>query len=82
MKDKTVYQKGNQTKGMMVCEKIVENLQKEGGQKERFKLIERDDIKYGEGTNTTPSSVQKRIPSDIVDYENNILAVFQGRFPK
>ncbi len=50
--------------------------------KERFELIERDDIRYGKGTNTTPSSVQKRVIGYVVDYENSILAVCQERFPK
>ena len=77
MNDKTLYLKGNQTKGMMVSEKIVEDLQKE-----RYELIERDDIRYGKGTNTTPSSVQKRVLKDVVDCENTILAVCEGRFPK
>ena len=77
MNDKTLYVKDNQTKGMMVSEKIVEDLQKE-----RYELIERDDIRYGKGTNTTPSSVQKRVLKDVVDCENTILAVCQGRFPK
>ena len=77
MNDKTLYLKGNQTKGMMVSEKIVEDLQKK-----RYELIERDDIRYGKGTNTTPSSVQKRVMKDVVDCENSILAVCQGRFPK
>ena len=82
MNDKNLYLKGNQTKGMMVSEKIVEDLQKEGGQKERYELIERDDIRYGKGTNTTPSSVQKRVLKDVVGCENTILAVCEGRFPK
>ena len=77
MNDKTLHLKGNQTKGMMVSEKIVEDLQKE-----RYELIERDDIRYGKGTNTTPSSVQKRVMKDVVDCENSILAVCEGRFPK
>ena len=77
MNDKTLYFKGNQTKGMMVSEKIVEDLQKE-----RYELIGRDDSRYGVGTGTTPSSVQKRVLKDVVDCENTILAVCQGRFPK
>ena len=77
MNDKTLYLKGNQTKGMMVSEKIVEDLQKK-----RYELIERDDIRYGKGTNTTPSSVQKRVLKDVVDCENSILAVCEGRLPK
>jgi len=75
MNDKTLYLKGNQTKGMMVSEKIVEDLQKEGGQKERYELIERR-------TNTKNMSVQKRVMKDVVDCENSILAVCDGRFPK
>ena len=82
MNDKTLHLKGNQTKGMMVCGKIVEKIEKQGGQKERYELIERDDIRYGKGTDTTPMSVQKRVMKDVVDCENSILAVCQGRFPK
>ena len=77
MNDKNFYIKGGETKGMMVSEKIVEDLQKK-----RYELIERDDIRYGKGTNTTPSSVQKRVMKDVVDCENSILAVCEGRFPK
>ena len=82
MNDKTLYLKGDRSKGMMVSEKIVEDLQKEGGQKERYELIGRDDSRYGVGTGTTPSSVQKRVLKDVVDCENTILAVCKGRFPK
>ena len=70
MNDKNLYLKGNQTKGMMVSEKIVEDLQKK-----RYELIERR-------TNTKNMSVQKRVMKDVVDCENTILAVCQGRFPK
>jgi hypothetical protein len=70
MNDKTLYLKGNQTKGMMVSEKIVEDLQKK-----RYELIERR-------TNTKSMSVQKRVMKDVVDCENSILAVCEGRFPK
>jgi len=74
---------GTMEKGMRVSELIMEDLLKEdGGQKERYELLERDDIRYGKGTNTTPSSVQKRVLSDVVDCENSILAVCQGKFPK
>ena len=75
MNDKTLYLKGDRSKGMMVSEKIVEDLQKEGGQKERYELIERR-------TNTKRMSVQKRVMKDVVDCENSILAVCQGKFPK
>jgi len=68
---------GTKSKGMRVSELIMEDLQKE-----RYELIERDDIRYGKGTNTTPSSVQKRVLKDVVDCENTILAVCEGRFPK
>ena len=70
MNDKNLYLKGNQTKGMMVSEKIVEDLQKK-----RYELIERI-------TNTKNMSVQKRVMKDVVDCENTILAVCKGRFPK
>jgi len=70
MNDKNLHLKGNQTKGMMVSEKIVEDLQKK-----RYELIERR-------TNTKNMSVQKRVMKDVVDCENTILAVCEGRFPK
>ena len=70
MNDKTLHLKGNQTKGMMVSEKIVEDLQKK-----RYELIERR-------TNTKSMSVQKRVMKDVVDCGNTILAVCEGRFPK
>ena len=70
MNDKNLYLKGNQTKGMMVSEKIVEDLQKK-----RYELIERR-------TNTKNMSVQKRVLKDVVGCENTILAVCKGRFPK
>ena len=70
MNDKNLYLKGNQTKGMMVSEKIVEDLQKK-----RYELIERR-------TNTKNMSVQKRVLKDVVGCENTILAVCEGRFPK
>ena len=70
MNDKNLYLKGNQTKGMMVSEKIVEDLQKK-----RYELIERR-------TNTKNMSVQKRVLKDVVGCENSILAVCKGRFPK
>ena len=67
---------GTMTKGMRVSELIMEDLQK------RYELIERDDIRYGQGTDTTPSSVQKRVLKDVVDCGNTILAVCEGSFPK
>ena len=68
---------GNREKGMGVSELIVEDLQKEeGGQKERYELVER------EPWGTYPMTVQKRVMKDVVDCENSILAVCEGRFPK
>ena len=67
---------GTKSKGMRVSELIMEDLQK------RYELIERDDIRYGQGTDTTPSSVQKRVLKDVVECGNTILAVCEGRFPK
>ena len=67
---------GTMTKGMRVSELIMDDLQK------RYELIERDDIRYGQGTDTTPSSVQKRVLKDVVECGNTILAVCEGRFPK
>ena len=77
MNDETLYLKGDRSKGMMVSEKIVEELQKK-----RYELIERDDKRYGKGTDTIPMSVQKRVMKDVVDCEKTILAVCEGRFPK
>ena len=91
MNDKTLYLKGNQTKGMMVSEKIVEDLQKEGGQKERYDLLDRKDFDKLKDTshdrmkikeNTREVSNQKRVMKDVVDCGNTILAVCKGRFPK
>ena len=77
MNDKNLYLKGDKNKGMMISEKIVEELQKK-----RYELIERDDKRYGKGTDTIPMSVQKRVMKDVVDCEKTILAVCEGRFPK
>ena len=69
---------GTKTKGMRVSELIMEDLQKEdGGQKERYELLERGTAYDDRGT--TP---QKRVLNDVVDCENSILAVCQGKFPK
>ena len=68
---------GTMEKGMRVSELIMEDLQKEeGGQKERYELLER------EPWGTYPMTVQKRVMKDVVDCENTILAVCEGRFPK
>ena len=67
---------GTMEKGMRVSELIMEDLQKEeGGQRGRYELLER-------GSWGTPMSVQKRVLKDVVDCENSILAVCQGKFPK
>ena len=69
---------GNREKGMGVSELIVEDLQKEeGGQKERYELLERGTAYDWGGT-----SPQKRVMEDVVGCENTILAVCDGRFPK
>jgi hypothetical protein len=89
MNDKTLHLKGNQTKGMMVSEKIVEEIEKLGGQKERYELLDRkdydEDKKVKDGTqkvNVRKLSNQKRVLKDVVGCENTILAICEGRFPK
>ena len=72
MNDNTLYLKGDRTKRMMVREKIMEDLQSE-----RYELLERGTAYDVRGTTT-----QKRVLKDVVDCENSILAVCQGRFPK
>ena len=59
-------------KGMRVSELIMEDLQKE-----RYELLER-----GTGYEWVGTSPQKRVLKDVVDCENSILAVCQGKFPK
>ena len=56
---------------MRVSELIMEDLQSE-----RYELLER------EPWGSIPMSVQKRVLNDVVDCENSILAVCEGRFPK
>ena len=63
---------GTMEKGMRVSELIMEDLQKE-----RYELLEKGTAYDDRGT--TP---QKRVLKDVVDCENSILAVWQGRFPK
>ena len=63
---------GTKSKGMRVSELIMEDLQKE-----RYELLERGTAYDDRGT--TP---QKRVLKDVVDCENTILAVCEGRFPK
>ena len=84
MNDKNFYLKGDDSKGMKVSEKIVEDLQKE-----RYDLLDRkdydEDKKVKDGTqkvNVRKLSSQKRVMKDVVDCENTILAVCKGRFPK
>ena len=89
MNDKNFYIKGGETKGMMVSEKIVEEIEKLGGQKERYELLDRKDYdaveKVKGGTkkkNVRKLSNQKRVLKDVVGCENTILAICEGRFPK
>jgi hypothetical protein len=86
MNDKNFYLKGNDSKGMKVSEKIVEDLQKE-----RYDLLDRKDFDKLKDTshdrmkikvNVREVSNQKRVMKDVVDCENTILAVCEGRFPK
>ena len=63
---------GIMEKGMRVSELIMEDLQSE-----RYELLERGTAYEWGGT-----SPQKRVLKDVVDCENSILAVCQGRFPK
>jgi hypothetical protein len=86
MNDKNFYLKGDDSKGMKVSEKIVEGLQKE-----RYDLLDRKDFDKLKDTshdrmkikeNMRKLSNQKRVMKDVVDCENSILAVCQGRFPK
>ena len=79
MNDKNLYLKGDLSKGMMVSEKIVEELQKK-----RYDLLDRGtgydrSLSYKRGGPITP---QKRVMKDVVDCEKTILAVCEGRFPK
>ena len=63
---------GTKSKGMRVSELIMEDLQKE-----RYEQLDR-----GTGYDWGGTSPQKRVLKDVVDCENSILAVCQGRFPK
>ena len=63
---------GIMEKGMRVSELIMEDLQKE-----RYEQLER-----GTGYDWVGTSPQKRVLKDVVDCENTILAVCEGRFPK
>ena len=46
-------------------------------QKKRYKQLDR-----GTGYSWGGTSPQKRVLNDVVDCENSILAVCEGRFPK
>ena len=63
---------GTMEKGMRVSELIMEDLQSE-----RYELLESGTAYDDRGT--TP---QKRVLNDVVECENSILAVCEGRFPK
>ena len=63
---------GRLDRGMMVSELIMEDLQKY-----RYELLDRG-IRYDD-SGTTP---QKRVLSEVVDCENIILKVCEGRLPK
>ena len=63
---------GTKSKGMRVSELIMEDLQKE-----RYEQLDR-----GTGYDWGGTSPQKRVLKDVVDCENSILAVCEGRFPK
>ena len=63
---------GIMEKGMRVSELIMEDLQKY-----RYELLDRGTAYDVRGTTT-----QKRVLKDVVDCENSILAVCEGRFPK
>ncbi len=75
---------GRLDKGVRVSELIMEDLQSE-----RYELLDRKDYdaveKVKGGTkkkNVRKLSNQKRVMKDVVDCENTILAVCEGRFPK
>ena len=70
---------GTKSKGTRVSELIMEDLQKE-----RYEQLDGGtgydkSITYDSGGATSP---QKRVLKDVVDCENSILAVCQGKFPK
>ena len=67
---------GRVEKGMRVSRKIMEDLQKY-----RYELLDRG-TGYGDVLDDRGTTPQKRVLKDVVDCENSILAVCQGRFPK
>ena len=67
---------GRVEKGMRVSRKIMEDLQKY-----RYELLDRG-TGYGDVLVDRGTSPKKRVLNDVVDCENSILAVCQGKFPK
>ena len=67
---------GTMNKGMRVSELIMEDLQKY-----RYELLDRG-TGYGDVLDERGTTPQKRVLNDVVDCENSILAVCDGRFPK
>jgi len=67
---------GRVEKGMRVSRKIMEDLQKY-----RYELLDRG-TGYGDVLVDRGTTPQKRVLNDVVDCENSILAVCQGKFPK
>ena len=67
---------GRLDKGMRVSKKIMEDLQKY-----RYELLDRG-TGYGDVLDDRGTTPQKRVLNDVVDCENSILAVCQGKFPK
>jgi len=67
---------GTMEKGMRVSELIMEDLQKY-----RYELLDRG-TGYGDVLDERGTTPQKRVVKDVVDCENSILAVCEGRFPK
>ena len=65
---------GTKSKGMRVSELIMEDLQKE-----RYEQLDRGTAYDNRSLGASP---QKRVLKDVVDCENTILAVCEGRFPK
>ena len=65
---------GTMEKGMRVSELIMEDLQKE-----RYEQLDRGTAYDNRSLGASP---QKRVLKDVVDCENSILAVCEGRFPK
>ena len=67
---------GRLDKGVRVSKKIMEDLQKY-----RYELLDRG-TGYGDVLDDRGTTPQKRVLNDVVDCENSILAVCQGKFPK